>query len=205
MTLQYIEYGDNGKVAREKINSIMAEVEASIPSIWENGDWYIGGIDTWITAVGLELRETNNLIRQDSNHKTFTDLQLAIWITPTSPFPVGVLVGNVESEDWWEQWWVLLNAKTTEWSYVRRLYGDDWKLYFDWWLWVFKEIPNSDDLTNAVQQLRSELHRVAFTGKSSDLDNDADFSSVPVMTEEQYEDTPWTSGDNKRYFIYYEE
>jgi hypothetical protein len=33
MTLQYIEYGDTGKVAREKINSIMSEVEASIPSI----------------------------------------------------------------------------------------------------------------------------------------------------------------------------
>jgi hypothetical protein len=27
---------------------------------------------------------------------------------------------------------------------------------------------------------------------------------VPVMTREEYENTPWTAGDDKRYFIYEE-
>lgn len=33
MVATKIEYGDSGKVAREKINSIIDEVNASIPSI----------------------------------------------------------------------------------------------------------------------------------------------------------------------------
>ena len=202
MTIQYIQYGDNGRIAREKINTIMAEVEAHIPSIWENGNWYLWPTDTWIPAVWVRLREQNNLIKRDSRQDMFTDLQLQDWITPTSVFPVWIVVGNANVSDWRNIGGVLMNAKTTDWHYVRWLYGDDWKLYFDWWLWVFKEIPNAEDVSGAVEQLRNELSVVAFTWKSSDLDNDAKFNSVPVMTEEQRESLPWTSGDDKRYFIY---
>lgn len=46
-----INYGDTWKVAREKINSIMDEVEANIPSIWENNDWYLWPTDTWVPAT----------------------------------------------------------------------------------------------------------------------------------------------------------
>ena len=201
--VEYIQYGDTWKVAREKINGIMAEVEASIPSIWENWHWYIWWVDTWITAVGLELREMNNLIKQDWNKKTFTDLQLTDWLTPTSVFPIGVNIGNVSSSNGWEVSWILLNAKATNWKYVRWLYGDDWKLYFDWGRWVLKKIAMSDEIINAIESLRNELATVAFTGLSSDLDNDALFTSDNVLTQEEYEALwPETWSDDRRYFTY---
>jgi len=201
MTAPKIEYWDNGKVARDKINAIIDEVEASIPSIWENGHWYIWGVDTWISAVGLELRVRNNLIQQNSDKETYVDLQFGEWLTPTSPFPIWITVGNVDSEDGRPESWILINARTDN-SYYRMLYGDDGKLYFDWWLWVFKNIATEDYVGNALSSLRGELHRVAFTWKSSDLDNDYWFSAVPIMTREQYEETPWTWWDDKEYLIY---
>lgn len=51
MTVQPIEYGDNGKIAREKINAMLQEVEANIPSIWENNHWYLWDTDTGIDAT----------------------------------------------------------------------------------------------------------------------------------------------------------
>ena len=202
MTIEYINYGDNGRVAREKINTIMAEVEAHIPSIWPNGNWYLWPTDTGIPAIWVRLRAENNLTKRNSRQEMYTDLQLKDWITPTDTFPVWIVVGNANTGDGWQIGGVLMNAKTTDWHYVRRLYWDDWKLYFDWWLGVFKVIPNADDVSSAVAELRNELHTVAFTWKSSDLDNDAKFNSVPVMTEEEWEHIPWTAGDDKRYFIY---
>ena len=203
MTAPKIEYWDNGKVAREKINSIIDEVNASIPSIWENGHWYIWGVDTGITAVGVELREENNLIKKDSNDKTYTDLQLTNWLTPTSVFPIWVNIGNVSSNDGWDVSGVLLNAKATNGKYVRWLYGEDGNLYFDGWRWVFKKIPTNDDLISAIETLRGELSTVAYTGKSSDLDNDALFTSDNVLTNEEYEALwPSTWSDDRRYFTY---
>lgn len=201
--VEYIQYGDTWKVAREKINTIIDEVEASIPSIWENGHWYIWGVDTWITAAGLELREMNNLIKQNWNRKIFTDLQLTDWLTPTSIFPIGVNIGNVNNADGWEVSWILLNAKTTNWNYVRWLYGDDWKLYFDWGRWVLKKIAMSDEIMNAINTLRNELSTVAFTGLSSDLDNDALFTSDNILTNAEYEALwPETWSNDRRYFTY---
>ena len=46
-----INYGDNWKVAREKINGIIELAESSIPSIWENGNWYLWDTDTWTPAT----------------------------------------------------------------------------------------------------------------------------------------------------------
>lgn len=203
MTSDKIEYRDTGKVARDKINAIIDEVKASIPSIWENGHWYIWDVDTWITAVWLELREENNLIKQDVNSKTFTDLQLTNWLTPTSVFPIWVNIGNVSSTDWWDVNGVLLNAKATNGNYIRWLYGEDGNLYFDGWRGVFKKIPTNDDITSAIETLRNELSTVAYTGKSSDLDNDALFTSDNVLTNEEYEALwPSTWSDDRRYFTY---
>jgi hypothetical protein len=41
MVVEKIQYGDNGKIAREKINGIIDEVYANRPSIGDNGNWYI--------------------------------------------------------------------------------------------------------------------------------------------------------------------
>ena len=203
MTAPKIEYWDSWKVAREKINWIIDVVNSSIPSIWENGHWYIWGVDTWISAVGLDLREMNNLIKQDWNKKTFTDLQLSDWLTPTSVFPIWVNIGNVSSSDGWEVNGILLNAKTTDWHYVRWLYGEDWNLYFDWGRGVLKKIPTNEEVMNAIDTLRNELSTVAFTGLSSDLDNDALFTSDNVLTKAEYEALwPETWSNDRRYFTY---
>lgn len=201
MTAPKIEYWDNGKVARDKINTIIDEVNASIPSIWENWHWYIWGVDTGITAVWVELRVENNLIQQNAEHETYTDLQFGEWLTPVSSFPIWITVGNIDSEDWRPQSWIMINARTDI-SYYRMIYGDDWILYFDWWTGVFKRIATTNYVDSALLSLRGELHTVAFTWKSSDLDNDAWFTAVPIMTQEQYDDTPWTAGDDKDYLIY---
>jgi hypothetical protein len=153
-------------------------------------------------VIKVLLREYDNLLHYDWQDKLYADLQLQNWMTPVSVFPVWVVVWNVNSEDWWQQSWVLLNARTTDWAYMRWLYGDDGKLYFDWWRWVFKTIATTEDITTALWNLRNELSTVAFTWKSSDLDNDAGFNSVPVMTEDEYEQIPWTAWDDKRYAIY---
>jgi len=203
MTVSYIEYGDTGKVAREKINSIMHEVEASIPSIWENWHWYIWWVDTGITAVGLELRPTNNLIQQNANHETYTDLQFRDGLSPVSSFPIGITVGNVSSDDGWAVSGILINSRTPN-HYTRLLYGSDGVLYFDSWTWVFKSVATTADLTNQLEALRESLATVAFTGLSSDLDNDMGFNSVPVLTEDEWEVLPWTAWDDKRYMIYEE-
>ena len=147
------------------------------------------------------LRETDNVLHYNNSDELYADLQFENWLTPTSAFPIWISVGNVDSIDGWTQSWVLMNAKTDT-TYMRWLYGDDGKLYFDGGLWVFKTIATTDDITSALSTLRNELSTVAFTWKSSDLDNDADFSSVPVLTEDEYEDIPWTAGDDKRYLIY---
>ena len=147
------------------------------------------------------LRASNNLLHYNNNDELYADLQFIEWVTPTSIFPIWITVWNVNSRDWWQVSWLLVNARTEN-KYMRWLYWDDNKLYFDWWTWVFKQIATTDDITVAVWNLRNELSTVALTWKSSDLDNDAGFSSVPVMTEEEYEDTPWTASDDKRYFIY---
>ena len=147
------------------------------------------------------LRASDNILHYNQDDELYADLQFMDWLTPTSSFPIWVAIWNVDESDWWIESWLLLNARTDD-AYMRWLYWDDWKLYFDWWLWVFKTIATTDDITNAVTALRNELATVALTGKSSDLDNDYWFSAVPIMTQEQYDNTPWTAWDDKEYAIY---
>ena len=201
MVVVKIEYWDTWKVAREKINSIIDTVNASIPSIWPNGNWYIGWVDTWICAIWVRLRETNNLIQRWENEETYVDLQFEDWLTPTSSFPLWVVVWNVDSSDGWISSWMLLNMKTEN-GYARILYWDDWNTYLDWWLWVFKRIATTEYVDSKLQELRNELHTVAFTWKSSDLDNDYWFSAVPILTIDDYGRIPWTAWDDKEYFIF---
>jgi len=163
-------------------------------AVYSDEEWYFKTL----------LRAANNLLHYNQQDELYADLQLQNWLTPTSAFPIWVNVWNVDSTDWWTQSWVLVNAKTETWTYMRWLYGDDGKLYFDGGLWVFKVIATTDDITSALQTLRSELATVAFTWKSTDLDNDADFNSVPVMTMEQYEHESGAAWNDKRYFIYEE-
>jgi len=148
------------------------------------------------------LRAASNLLHYNNQDELYADLQLENWMTPTTAFPIWVNVWNVSSSDWWEQSWVLVNALASSGSYMRRLYGDDWKLYFDWGTGVFSQMLTSDDISWIIQTLRSELAEVAFTGKSSDLNNDAEFTADKVMTMEEYEQIPWTAGDDKNYWIF---
>lgn len=157
--------------------------------------------DDTADIVKALLRPYNNLLHYNNRDELYADLQFNNWLTPTSTFPIWVTVWNVNSSDWWQVSWLLVNARTEE-KYIRFLAWDNGKVYIDKWTWVFKEIATAENIESAIQALRNELSTVALTWKSSDLDNDAGFSSVPVMTEEEYEDTPWTASDDKRYFIY---
>ena len=171
MTIEYINYWDNGKVAREKINNIFHEVEASIPSIWENWHWYIGWVDTWITAVWFTLRDFNNLIQRNSDLEAYVDLQIASGITPNDDFQVWVTVGKILETDGWNQDWLLLNRQTTNGDYARLIYGNDWKIYFDGWNGTWNQIYKKSEVDGLFSTLRSELSSVAFSGDYWDLNN----------------------------------
>lgn len=180
-----------------------AQYDALTPE--QKMDWISRAIyDTAQHAFRTLLRLSDNVLHYNDSDELYADLQFENWLTPTSSFPAWVSIWNVVSTDWWDTWWLLLNAKTNNWEYLRRLYGTDGKLYFDWGTGVFKQILTTDDITGILQQLRNELSTVAFSGKSSDLDNDAGFNSCPVMTQQQYDEQTGTASDDKRYFIYEE-
>ena len=180
-----------------------AQYDALTPE--QKMDWISRAIyDTAQHAFRTLLRLSDNVLHYNDSDELYADLQFENWLTPTSSFPAWVSIWNVVSTDWWDTWWLLLNAKTNNWEYLRWLYGTDGKLYFDWGTGVFKQILTTDDITGILQQLRNELSTVAFSGKSSDLDNDAGFNSCPVMTQQQYDEQTGTASDDKRYFIYEE-
>ena len=180
-----------------------AQYDALTPE--QKMDWISRAIyDTAQHAYKTLLRATDNVLHYNNSDELYADLQFEDWLTPTSSFPAWVSIGNVVSTDWWDTWGLLLNAKTNNWEYLRRLYGSDWKLYFDWWTGVFKQMLTSDDITDILQELSSQLSAVAFSWKSSDLDNDAGFNSVPVMTQAEYDEQTGAASDDKRYFIYEE-
>ena len=168
-------------------------------------DWISRAIyDTAQWTFRTLLREANNILHYNDDDELYADLQFENWLTPTSAFPAWVSIWNVVSTDWWDTWGLLLNAKTNNWEYMRWLYGTDGKLYFDGGTGVFKTIATTDDITSALSTLSNQLSTVAFSGKSSDLDNDAGFNSCPVMTQQQYDEQTGTASDDKRYFIYEE-
>ena len=184
-------------MTQEQYNALTPEQKMDWTSraIYSDEEWFFRTL----------LRAANNLLHYNQQDELYADLQLENWMTTTDAFPIWVNVGNVSSTDGRPQSWLLVNALATSGSYMRRLYGNDWKLYFDWGTGVFKTIATTDDITTAVASLRNDLATVALTGNSSDLNNDAEFTADKVMTMEEYEQLPWTAGDDKNYRIFEEE
>lgn len=141
-------------------------VEWQLPYTWGTGI----GIDT-NKVISILLREENNLIEINSDNELYTDLQLAVNITPSSDFPVWVTVGKVLAENWWSQNGLILNWKTTSGDYARWLYWADGKLYFDWGQGTWKQVYYSEEVDALFTALRWELATVAFTGDYNDLIN----------------------------------
>lgn len=141
-------------------------VEWQLPYTWGTGI----GIDT-NKVISILLREENNLIEVNSDNELYTDLQLAVNITPSSDFPVWVTVGKVLAENWWSQNGLILNWKTTSGDYARWLYWADGELYFDWGQGTWKQVYYSEEVDALFTALRWELATVAFTGDYNDLIN----------------------------------
>lgn len=115
-------------------------------------DWevpYTWGIGIEITnnhVINVLLRELNNLIHVTDDRELYVDLQLDDWIQPDDDFPVGVTTGKILQEDWRDQNGIILNWKTTSGDYVRLIYANDWKLYYDPWTWQWIEIATGGSL-----------------------------------------------------------
>ena len=102
--------------------------------------WWTGIEITDNHVINVLLRELNNLIHVNGDNELYVDLQLDDWILPDDDFPVGVTTGKILQADWWTQSWIILNWKTTSWDYVRFIYANDGKLYYDPWTWTWIEI-----------------------------------------------------------------
>ena len=148
-------------------------VEWQLPYTWGTGI----GIDT-NKVISILLREENNLIEVNGDNEIYTDLQLAVNITPSSDFPVWVTVGKVLAENWWSQNGLILNWKTTSGDYARWLYWADGKIYFDWWQGTWKQVYYSQEVDALFTALRWELATVAFSGDYNDLINRPAFLQV---------------------------
>ena len=109
-------------------------------------DWqipYTGGIGIEITenhVINVLLRRLNNLIHVNDDNELYVDLQLPDGILPDDDFPVGVTTWKILQEDGWLQSGIILNWKTTSWDYVRLIFANDQKLYYDPGTWVWIEI-----------------------------------------------------------------
>jgi hypothetical protein len=160
-------------------------VEWKLPYTWGTGI----GIDT-NKVISLLLREENNLIHVNEDNEVYTDLQLAVNITPSSDFPVWVTVGKVLQTDWWTQNGLILNRKTTSGDYARWLYWADGELYFDWGQGTRKQVYYSDEVLALLTQLRGELATVAFTGDYNDLINRPAFLQEQADWDQTDTDAP---------------
>lgn len=160
-------------------------VEWQLPYTWGTGI----GIDT-NKVISILLREENNLIEVNGDNELYTDLQLAVNITPSSDFPVWVTVGKVLAENWWSQNGLILNWKTTSGDYARWLYWADGKLYFDWGQGTWKQVYYSEEVDALFTALRWELATVAFSGDYNDLINRPAFLQVQADWDETDTDSP---------------
>lgn len=120
---------------------------------------------TWGTAIeitadkviNLLLRAENNLLHVNDDNELYCDLQLENWISTSDDLPVWVTTGIVNASDWRPQNGLLLHYETTSWAYAQRLYGGDWKLYFNWWTWERKLVYYAEDVDQLLQELHDEL------------------------------------------------
>lgn len=160
-------------------------VEWQLPYTWGTGI----GIDT-NKVISILLREENNLIEVNGDNELYTDLQLAVNITPSSDFPVWVTVGKVLAENWWSQNGLILNWKTTSGDYARWLYWADGKIYFDWGQGTWKQVYYSDEVDALFTALRWELATVAFSGDYNDLINRPAFLQLQADWNQTDTDAP---------------
>lgn len=105
--------------------------------------WWQGIEITNNHVINVLLREMNNLIEVNEDRELYVDLQLPDGIQPDDDFPVWVTTGKILQEDWRDQSGIILNWKTTSWDYVRLIYANDWKLYYDPWTWQWIELWGS--------------------------------------------------------------
>ena len=105
--------------------------------------WWQGIEITNNHVINVLLREMNNLIEVNEDRELYVDLQLPDGIQPDDEFPVWVTTGKILQADWWQQSWIILNWKTTSGDYIRLIYANDWKLYYDPWTWQWIELWGS--------------------------------------------------------------
>lgn len=120
--------------------------------------WWIGIEITDNHVINVLLRAMNNLIMVNEDRELYVDLQLEDWIEPTDDFPVGVTTGKILQEDWWQESWIILNWKTTSWDYVRLIYANDNKLYYDPWTGDWIEIVSK----TTVEELLWDINTKTF-------------------------------------------
>ena len=172
--------------------------------------WWVGIEITNNHVINVLLRELNNLIHVNEDRELYVDLQLDDWIEPEDDFPVGVTTGKILQEDWWTQSGIILNWKTTSWDYVRFIYANDWKLYYDpgtwqwieiwtWWgggvqinvatastLWIIK-------LGSDTQQVEAQVTATSISGRTYPVQLN---SSNQAVVNIPWTDTTYTAGTN---------
>lgn len=160
-------------------------------------------------VINVLLREMNNLIHVNGDRELYVDLQLDDWIAPDDDFPVGVTTGKILQEDWWQQSWIILNWKTTSWDYVRFIYANDGKLYYDPWTWQWIEIWTGwgwvqinvatastlwlIKLGSDAQQLQAPVTATSISGRTYPVQLNADNQAVVNIP---WENTTYTAGNN---------
>ena len=173
---------------------------------------YTAGVWIEITenkVINVLLRAMNNLIRVNEDNELYVDLQLDAGISPDDDFPVWVTTGEILQEDWWYQSGTILNWKTTSWDYVRLIYANDNKLYYDpwtgiwieiwtwgWWVQIWVATASAlwlIKLGSDTQQTESAVVATAVSGRTYPVQLNADNQAVVNIP---WEDTTYTAGTN---------
>lgn len=173
---------------------------------------YTAGVWIEITenkVINVLLRAMNNLIRVNEDNELYVDLQLDAGIWPDDDFPVGVTTGEILQEDWWYQSGTILNWKTTSWDYVRLIYANDNKLYYDPWTGIWIEIWTGwgsvqiwvatasalwlIKLGSDTQQTESAVVATAVSGRTYPVQLNADNQAVVNIPREDTTYTAWAN------------
>ena len=112
--------------------------------------WWIWIEITNNHVINVLLRELNNLIHVNEDRELYVDLQIPDGVEPDYDFEVWVTTWKILEEDWWQQSWIIINWKTTSWDYVRIIYANDGKLYYDPWTWVWIPFLTAEDISVAT-------------------------------------------------------
>lgn len=86
----------------------------------------------------------------NEDRELYVDLQIPDGVEPDYDFEVWVTTWKILEEDWWQQSWIIINWKTTSWDYVRIIYANDGKLYYDPWTWEWIPFLTAEDISVAT-------------------------------------------------------